>query len=72
MRYNRAIRLKFHFSAEMRSHMDKHQQDKTESRLSETKDKIWLPPSLSKAQSLERLEKKSLAEIIGFLRLPGA
>ncbi len=50
--------------------MDKNRQDKTESRLSATKYEIWLPPSSSKAQSPERLEKKSLAEIVGFVETP--
>jgi hypothetical protein len=42
----------------MRNHMDENHRDKTESELSATKDKIWLPPLLSKDQErLDHLQK---------------
>ena len=47
--------------------MDKNYQDKTESKLTATEDKLWLPPLSPKDQKrLARLQKKPFAERMGF------
>jgi len=50
----------------MRNYMDANHQDKRESNLRATEDKLWLPSLSPKDQkSLKHLQKKSLAERMG-------
>jgi uncharacterized protein YjbI with pentapeptide repeats len=59
--------MTFHFSVEMRSHMDENYRDKTESKLIATEDKLWLPPlSLKDQKKVKQLQKKPFAERMGF------
>src|SRR6266852_5044170 len=51
----------------MRNHMDENHQDKTESKLIATEDKLWLPPlSLKDQKRLAHLQKKHIPQWTGF------
>jgi len=62
--------MKFHFSTEMRNYMDENHQNKTESKLQEIENKLWLPPLSPKDQQkldhLRRKGKKSTSNWTGF------